>query len=230
MAWPLGREDDHESVIRLAIGSSDAALSAWPKRGAGYADCRYTRYPYVRERMLRMRPRVSVFLALSLDGFIAGENDDLSWLEPFSSDSPDDTGYTALMNGIDVIVMGRNTYDTVINFDPWPYAGKRMVVMTRRELASRHGEEPFDGALATLLDRLAAQGHRHVYLDGGLTAREGIKAGVVDRITLSWVPIVLGKGIPLFGAELPQTLLRLDDTKRLPSGLMQATYVPVMQD
>lgn len=177
-----------------------------------------------------MRPRVSVFLALSLDGFIAGENDDLSWLEPFSSDSPDDTGYTALINDIDVIVMGRNTYDTVINFDPWPYAGKRMVVMTRRELASRHGEEPFDGALATLLDRLAAQGHRHVYLDGGLTAREGIKAGVVDRITLSWVPIVLGKGIPLFGAELPQTLLRLDDTKRLPSGLMQATYVPVMRD
>ncbi|VWB17807.1 deaminase [Burkholderia aenigmatica] len=65
-----------------------------------------------------MRPRVSVFLALSLDGFIAGENGDLSWLEAFSSDSPDETGYTSLMNDIDVIVMGRNTYDTVIAFDP----------------------------------------------------------------------------------------------------------------
>ncbi|MDI9650922.1 dihydrofolate reductase family protein [Burkholderia cenocepacia] len=197
---------------------------------AGYADRRYTRHPCIHERMLRMRPRVSVFLALSLDGFIAGDNGDLSWLEPFSSDSPDDTGYTALMNDIDVIVMGRNTYDTVINFDPWPYAGKRMVVMTRRELASRHGEEPFDGTLAALLERLAKQGHRHVYLDGGLTVREGLKAGVVDRITLSWVPIVLGTGIPLFGADLPQTVLRLDDTKRLPSGLMLAMYVPVTQD
>ncbi|HIE4198173.1 MULTISPECIES: dihydrofolate reductase family protein [Burkholderia] len=197
---------------------------------AGYADRRYTRHPCIHERMLRMRPRVSVFLALSLDGFIAGDNGDLSWLEPFSSDSPDDTGYTALMNDIDVIVMGRNTYDTVINFDPWPYAGKRMVVMTRRELASRHGEEPFDGTLAALLEQLAKQGHRHVYLDGGLTVREGLKAGVVDRITLSWVPIVLGTGIPLFGADLPQTVLRLDDTKRLPSGLMQAMYVPVTQE
>ncbi|AYQ38641.1 deaminase [Burkholderia aenigmatica] len=177
-----------------------------------------------------MRPRVSVFLALSLDGFIAGENGDLSWLEAFSSDSPDETGYTSLMNDIDVIVMGRNTYDTVIAFDPWPYAGKRMVVMTRRELASRHGEEPFDGALTTLLGQLAAQGHRHVYLDGGTTAREGIAAGVVDSITLNWVPIVLGKGIPLFGNDLPQTRLQLDDTKRLPSGLMQARYVPARRD
>jgi len=171
-----------------------------------------------------------VFLALSLDGFIAGENGDLSWLEAFSSDSPDETGYTSMMNDIDVIVMGRNTYDTVIAFDPWPYAGKRMVVMTRRELASRHGEEPFDGVLTTLLGQLAEQGHRHVYLDGGMTAREGIAAGVVDSITLSWVPIVLGKGIPLFGNDLPQTLLQLDGTKRLPSGLMQARYVPARQD
>lgn len=177
-----------------------------------------------------MRPQVSVFLALSLDGFIAGEGGDLSWLEAFSSDSPDETGYTSLMNDIDVIVMGRNTYDTVIAFDPWPYAGKRMVVMTRRKLASRHGEEPFDGALTTLLGRLAEDGHRHVYLDGGMTAREGIAAGVVDSITLSWVPIVLGKGIPLFSNDLPQTLLRLDDTKRLPSGLMQARYVPASLD
>ncbi|MCA8120500.1 hypothetical protein LGN07_17395 [Burkholderia cepacia] len=63
-----------------------------------------------------------------------------------------------------------------------------------------------------------------------MTAREGIAAGVVDSITLSWVPIVLDKGIPLFGSDLPQTLLQLDDTKRLPSGLMQARYVPVRQD
>ncbi|WP_277623810.1 hypothetical protein [Burkholderia cenocepacia] len=63
-----------------------------------------------------------------------------------------------------------------------------------------------------------------------MTVREGLKAGVVDRITLSWVPIVLGTGIPLFGADLPQTVLRLDDTKRLPSGLMQAMYVPVTQE
>lgn len=172
------------------------------------------------------RPTVSVFLALSLDGFIAGENGDLSWLAEFSSDSPDDTGYTALMHDVDVLVMGRNTYDTVIGFEPWPYAGKRVVVMTHRPFSARHGEESFAGTLAALLAQLADEGHRHVYLDGGAVAREGIAAGLVDSITFSWVPVVLGGGVPLFGPGLPRTALRLDATKRLPSGLVQARYVP----
>ncbi|MDR2054469.1 MAG: hypothetical protein LBQ10_01155 [Desulfovibrio sp.] len=72
------------------------------------------------------RPKVSVFLAVSLDGYIAGEKDELSWLETYSGDTPESTGYAALMDSVDTMVFGRNTYDVVLPFEPWPYAGKKI--------------------------------------------------------------------------------------------------------
>jgi dihydrofolate reductase len=170
------------------------------------------------------RPRVSVFLGLSLDGFIAGEGGDLSWLDPYGGDPPEATGYVELMRDADAAVIGRGTYDTVLGFDPWPFGGKRVVVLTHRPLAARHGEVAFDGALPALLERLAAEGIRHVHLDGGGAVRQGLAAGVVDRLTLSWVPVALGRGIPLFGPGLPRLTLRLEGCRSLPSGLVQAQY------
>ena len=92
-------------------------------------------------------------------------------------------------------------------------------------LSPLHGEEPFDGPLPPLLERLAGQGVRHVYLDGGAAVRQGLRAGVVDSLTLSWVPGVLGQGVPLFEAGLPRLGLRLEGSRILPSGLVQARYV-----
>ncbi len=175
------------------------------------------------------RIKVSVFLASSLDGYIAGERDDLSWLEAYSTDSPDDTGYSALMNGVDVMVLGRNSYDVVSSFDIWPYAGKRIVVMTHRPLVPRHGEETYAGPFEILRQNLAREGCRHIYLDGGIAARQGLAAGVVDELTISWVPVVLGKGIPLFAEGLPQCAWRLRESKALPSGLLQGKYVPARE-
>lgn len=171
------------------------------------------------------RPRVSVFLGLSLDGFIAGPGGDLSWLEEYSTDPPEATGYADLLHDVDALVVGRNTYDVVRGFEAWPYPGKRVVVLTHRALSPLHGEEPFDGPLPPLLERLAGQGVRHVYLDGGAAVRQGLRAGVVDSLTLSWVPVVLGQGVPLFEAGLPRLGLRLEGSRILPSGLVQARYV-----
>jgi dihydrofolate reductase len=171
------------------------------------------------------RPQVSVFLGISLDGFIAGEGGDLAWLEDYSGDPPEATGYAELLREVDVLVMGRNTHDAVRGFDRWPYPGRRVVVLTHRSLEPRHGEERFDGFLPELLERLDGQGCRHAYLDGGGAVRQGLAAGVVDRLTLSWVPVILGKGITLFGSDLPRLRWRPEASRILPSGLVQVRYV-----
>lgn len=170
------------------------------------------------------RPRVSVFVGLSLDGFIAGPGGDLSWMEPYSTDSPEETGYGHLMDSIDTLIMGRNTYEKVLSFGAWPYPAKRVVVLTRRPLDSRHGEMAYAGLLENLLDRLKRQGSRHVYLDGGESVRQGLAGHLVDEMTLSWVPVILGRGIPLFDAALCPSMWKVKEVRALPSGLVQTVY------
>lgn len=171
------------------------------------------------------RPEVNVFLAISLDGFIADRDGQLGWLTPFGGDSPDDTGYTALMQRVDVLVMGRNTYETVLAFGEWPYVGKRVLVLSHRPLADAR-VEPFSGPIDALLAQLCEQGCRAVYLDGGAVVRQALQAALIDRMTLSWAPVLLGQGKPLFGPELPMTNLDLLEHRLLPSGLLQCTYQP----
>ena len=161
----------------------------------------------------RHRPRVSAFLALSLDGFIAGEGNDLAWLEPYSGDSQEETGYGALMASADLLLMGRNSYDVVRTFPDWPYGDKPVTVLTHRPATPR----------AHVSFR---QGARHIYLDGGEVVRQGLQAGLVDELTLFWVPVVLGKGVSLFGGEpLPEQLVPLS-TAVLASGLVRVIYRP----
>jgi dihydrofolate reductase len=171
------------------------------------------------------RPCVRVFVAASLDGFIAGAKGDLSWLSAFD-DPPELTGYARLSAQTDTVVLGRNTYDTVQGFDGWPYEGKRVLVLTTRSLAGAHGEEAHTGSLEALLHALWTQGSRNVYLDGGQAIRQGLQSGCVDELTISWAPVLLGAGVPLFGPELPMTRLQLVASRSLPSGLVQCTYTP----
>jgi dihydrofolate reductase len=170
------------------------------------------------------RPLVSAFLGLSLDGFVAGEGGAMAWLEAYATDPPEATGYAELLSSVDALVLGRGTYDAMLGFDPWPFPGRRVIVLSHRPLRPGHGEERFDGPLGTLLERLAVEGCRHVYLDGPGAVRQGLAAGMVDRLTLSFAPVILGKGIPLFGKELPPLTLRLEGARSLPSGLVQARY------
>ncbi|OFJ48569.1 deaminase [Janthinobacterium lividum] len=139
-------------------------------------------------------------------------------------DSPDATGYTALMAQVDTLLIGRSTYDAVLGFEPWPYAGKRVVVLSHRAFVARHGEERREGCVAQVLAGLAAEGRRHVYLDGGAVIRAGLHESVIDSLTLSMLPVVLGKGVCLFDAALPRSNWRLDATRQLPSGVVQLAY------
>ena len=174
----------------------------------------------------RHRPRVSAFLALSLDGFIAGEGNDLAWLEPYNGDSQEETGYGALMASADLLLMGRNSYETVLGFPEWPYGDKPVTVLTHRPATPRAHVSFRQGALAQVLGELWQEGARHIYLDGGEVVRQGLQAGLVDELTLFWVPVVLGKGVSLFGGEpLPDRLVPLS-TAVLASGLVRVIYRP----
>ncbi|HGY0992472.1 TPA: dihydrofolate reductase family protein [Aeromonas salmonicida subsp. pectinolytica] len=170
------------------------------------------------------RPEVTVFLALSLDGFIAGEAHSLDWLTPYSSDPPDETGFNALMEHSDTLLMGRNTYDAVMGFGVWPYDGLRVRVMTHNPVEPRYQEQFVSGELRQVLAGLWDQGARHVYLDGGNLVRQALQADLVDTLTLSSVPVLLGKGIPLFGADIPVSHWHPTQVKTLPSGIVQVSY------
>jgi dihydrofolate reductase len=172
--------------------------------------------------------RCSVFIATSLDGFIAREDGSLDWLPPGGGE---EHGYTEFMSGIDVVVMGRMTYETVLGFDAWPYIGTRVVVLSNRPLASATPEgavfETMSGAPADIVSRLAGRGLRHAYVDGGITVQRFLAAGLIQRLTITRIPVLLGRGIPLFGA-VPRDI-RLDHvaTRSYEGGMVQSEYTIV---
>ncbi len=186
------------------------------------------------------RPRVEVFLALSVDGFIARRDGTVDWLSVVEQPG-EDYGYAAFFATVDVLLIGRNSWDQLLSFDRWFYGDKRIVVMTHRPLgALPAGADPArittaSGALLPLLGQLASEGVQRVYLDGGELVRQGLREGCVDRLTLSWIPVLLGGGRRLFAdtgdhadedahSVPPLQALQLLHQRHWPSGLLQATY------
>lgn len=169
------------------------------------------------------RPRCSVFLATSLDGFIARADDSLDWLGAVQVDG-EDYGYGAFARDVDAVVLGRRTYEITLAFDAWPHEGKRCVVLSRRTLAPRHGEEIVAEAPSSLVERLGREGVRRVYVDGGAVIRSFLAEGLIDDLTVSVVPVLLGDGIALFGHGIGEHRLVLERTLPFPSGLVQLRY------
>jgi dihydrofolate reductase len=169
-------------------------------------------------------PRISVFLALSLDGYIARTDGSLDWLQSVEDPTgQQDYGYASFLASIDAVVLGRNTYETMLAFTPWPLTGKRVIVLTHHPLEPAHGETVLSGQLAPLFAQLGQEGVRRVYLDGGQTICQGLREDRIDDMTLSWIPILLGSGRPLF-ASLPESAWQLQQCQSFPRGLVQATY------
>ena len=150
-----------------------------------------------------MRPKTTVYIATSVDGFIARADGAIDWLEHDAGD--DDYGFHAFMASIDAIILGRATYQQVLGFGVWPYKGKRVTVYSRtlgpddtpehlRDQVEFSGLPPGE-----LLDQLGRAGVAHVYVDGGKTVQSFLAAGLIDELIISRMPILLGAGIPLFG-------------------------------
>ncbi len=172
------------------------------------------------------RPKASAFVGVSLDGFLARLDGTLDFLDPWGSH---DHGYTSFFATIDTLVFGRKTWDfvqsAITQGTPWPYEGKRVVVLTHRPIQPEHGELVWAGELAPLLRDLHAKGSKHLYADGGAVIRQFLAEGVLDSLTMSIVPCLIGTGLPLFGGVKVESGLKLEGVKSYPNGLAQLHYV-----
>lgn len=168
-----------------------------------------------------------VFIATSVDGFIARNDGAIDWLP--SGESGEDYGYGAFMASVDGIVMGRATYDSVLGFTPWPF--DKPVVVLSRTLSTQDVPQRLEGKVrisalqpVALVAQLRAEGWRTAYIDGGTLIQAFLQAGLIDEMTLTRVPVLLGTGRPLFGA-LPRDLhLRCFDSRWYPDGLVSTRY------
>jgi dihydrofolate reductase len=167
----------------------------------------------------------AVFIATSLDGYIARPDGALDWLP---EDGGEPHGYDAFLASVDALVIGRGTYETVLGFAAWPYGTKPVVVLST-------GTGPFTPPTGAVCERLAGEpgevvaslgqrGWRSLYIDGGITIQRFLRAGLIDRLILTRVPVLLGCGIPLFG-PLPGDLRLVHvATRAYASGLVQSEY------
>lgn len=183
-----------------------------------------------------MNTRAAVFIATSLDGFIARADGAIDWLPTGDPQHPDeDFGYAAFMASIDVLVMGRKTFQTVLGFgsqwpQDWPYGNKPVVVLSTRlhdediPTGLRPHVEVHPGPVPALLQMLGQRGHAKAYVDGGQTIQAFLREDAVDELTLTRVPVLLGQGIPLFGSLPMDRHLRHLETRSFANGLVQSRY------
>jgi len=168
--------------------------------------------------------KASVFCGLSVDGFIARVGGELDWLP---HDAVEDHGYDAFVATIDAHVIGRHTYETVLGFGGWAYGAKPVYVLSSRSLRPAPAgarTHHLSGAAAAIVERLAADGVQHAYVDGGVTVQRFLRAGLIDRLVLTRVPVLIGTGIPLFGPTDRDLRLRHVETRSYRSGLVQSEY------
>jgi len=170
--------------------------------------------------------KVSAFVGTSVDGFIARANGDLDWLPSGGNPS-----YDAFIAAVDAVVMGRKTFEKVLTFGTWPYGDKPVFVLSTRplELPTLPGAlvEQASGAPSEIVSRLADRGMGHLYVDGGITIQRFLQAGLIQHLIVTRVPVLIGDGIPLFGALKRDIALSHVATITYPGGLVQTEYVVV---
>ena len=173
-------------------------------------------------------PSAHVFIATSLDGYIARKNDDIDWLTHFSS-LGEDHGYNTHIAKMDGIIMGRGTYEKVLTFDQWYYEKPVLVLSRSLDPVSvpDHLKDKVEILAATpaeAMDLAASRGWQRIYADGGKLIQSFLRAGLIEDLIISRIPILLGDGIPLFGPLDQDIALDHIETKSFPSGLVQSHY------
>jgi dihydrofolate reductase len=169
-----------------------------------------------------------VFIAASVDGFIARPDGDIGWLTRYAA-TGENTGYDAFMATIDGLVMGRATFEKVLTFDTWPF--RKPVVVLSQTLSRGDLRADLDGnvrisslAPGPLMEALANEGWRRAYVDGGRVIQSFLNEKLIADIVLTRIPVLLGAGIPLFGRLAADLPLRHVETTTFASGLVQSRY------
>lgn len=178
-----------------------------------------------------MNIRASVYIATSLDSFIARRDGSIDWLNEAHALVPEgeDCGFQTFMDSVDALIMGRKTYEQVLSFGAWPYGHTAVVVLSHNSISipshlpdtvTHSSESPH-----VLLKRLAAEGVQHVYVDGGSTIQGFLAESLIDEVTITRIPVVLGDGIPLFAPTGKDIQLTHVKTTAYDFGFVQTTYL-----
>lgn len=170
----------------------------------------------------------NVFIATSLDGYIADKDGGLEWLNSFPNPDNLDMGYSDFISKTDAVVMGRTTFETVCGFDiVWPYEKPVFVLSNSlKELPPAYTHKAFliKGPLKEILEQINSRGYYQLYIDGGVTIQNFLKEDLIDNITITIIPMLLGGGFPLFG-ELSKVLyFEAAHTKQYSNKAIQHTY------
>jgi dihydrofolate reductase len=171
-----------------------------------------------------------VYVATSLDGFIATSDGSLDWLDDIPNPDKSDFGYAEFMSGIDAIVMGRKTFNKILTFDDWPYDKpvyvlSKSIVEIPNELENK--VEIINADPKTVVDQLKRLGHRNLYIDGGVTIQGFLEEDLVDKMIITRVPVLLGEGIPLFGKLTQRLYFKLEKTELLNELLSKSYYTRI---
>lgn len=171
----------------------------------------------------------SIYIATSLDGYIARSNGELDWLPGASGTEPgDDCGFSEFLKSVDCIIMGRNTYDKVISFGRWPYGRTQVMVLTNRpiEIPEKLSEyvRSYSGTPEQIVPMLADKEFEHAYIDGGNVVQQFLKARLIDEMIITTAPVIIGSGISLFGAFEEDINWTLLGSRAHRGGLVQSRY------
>lgn len=169
--------------------------------------------------------KLILYIASSLDGYIAGPHDDLSFLDPFQVPG-EDYGYGAFIQGVDALIMGRKTYDWLMQQVPeWPHADLDSYILTRTPREAEGGVQFYTGDLQQLILDLKAQPGKNIFCDGGAAVVNSLlQDHLIDEIILSVIPVLLGKGVRLFQNGRPSQKLQLLRHQVYDNGLAQWHY------
>ncbi len=174
-----------------------------------------------------MRNRqIILYIAISLDGYIATGNDDINFLSIVER-PPEDYGYTDFVNTVDTVIMGRKTYDKVLSFGiDFPHRGRKCYVISRSKTGADENVEYYNGDVAELIQKLRESSGSNIFIDGGAELVFALmQHSLIDKFIISIIPILVGSGISLFKPGRPEQNLLLQRSVTFPSGLVQLWYV-----
>lgn len=177
-----------------------------------------------------MRAKASIFIATSLDGYIARKNGSLDWLDKANAlvAPAEDCGFKSFFKSVDVLIMGRKTFETVLGFGDWPYSSKKVIVLSHSKInipddlpksVSYSNHSP-----KVLVQNLTQEGFKHLYIDGGKTIQSFLQSDLIDEITITKIPVILGEGIPLFSSIGKDISLKLIHCQSYDFGYVQLKY------
>jgi dihydrofolate reductase len=175
-----------------------------------------------------MNRKVILYIAMSLDGFIAKSDGDISFLSAVEKEG-EDYGYFQFMESVDTVILGRKTFDKIHSMGiELPYGSREVYVLTRTPGPDSGTVRFYAGNLSDLISTLKSQEGKHIYCDGGAeTVHQLLQEDLIDELIISVIPVLLGDGIRLFKGDLQQKKLHLASSKSFEKGLVQLHYIRV---